>query len=361
MNDADHRATGVTTCVALGCILLIYGIVMLTWAYGTGDPAWTFRARRGAPEGPCFGYWIELLRLLLVVPLAMYALAAGFARQVSILLAVADRSTWTPGVTLSRVLLLLIAVGYGGYNLHRCFDRGTEGLASKTVEYGHDHLCYAGAVSDDGWTSLDAQYQSARRSLLLYSGYAAVFFSVLVPLVLIVPGYAFFSEDIHGVREARETLEQSLQGGIARQEEVASVKQQFQNFSHTLTRLATRHVRLMVAIGAAVAFDQYLGALAMSPEAQNDVIVAYAIVAINLLLLGVAFCFYYDGWQQAHRWVLDAGDHDGLAAKQYAPAAFVRNLWSYNYGAWIMTSLLASPLLASPWRDAVARVMQMLG
>ena len=361
MNDADRHATGVTTCVALGCVLLVFGLVMLTWAYGTGDPAWTFRARRGAPDGPCFGYWIEVLRLLLVVPLAMYALAAGFARPISVLLAVTDRSTWTPGVTLSRVLLLVIAVGYGGYNLQRCFDRGSGGLASKTVDFGHENRCYAGAASSDGWTSLDAQYDSARRSLLLYSGYAAVFFAVLVPLVLIVPGYAFFSEDIHRVREARELLEQSLQGGPARQDGVAAVKEQFQTFSRTLTRLATRHVRLMVAIGAAVAFDQYLGALAMSPEAQNDVILAYAIVAINLLLLGVAFCFYYDGWQQAHRWVVDAGESDGLAAKQYAPAAFVRNLWSYNYGAWIMTSLLASPLIASPWRDALARVMQLLG
>jgi hypothetical protein len=363
MNADEQRSIGVKTCIALGAFLLIYGAVMLTLAYGTGDPAWTFRARRGAPDGPCLGFWIELLRLLLVVPLATYALAAGFARPVFVLLSIADRSTWTPGTTVARALLVILAVSYGGYHLHRCLDRSADGFASRNVAYGHANQCYPGAETAGDWTRLDTQYRSARRALTYYSGYAAVFFAVLVPLVLTVPAYAFGSEDIRCAMEAsnalRRVVEQSE--GSSQSNRIAEVKAQFQDFRQTLTRLTARHVRLMAAIGAAVAFDQYLGALAMSREAQNDVLFAYAVVAGNLAILGVAACFYYDGWQLAHRFVLDAGDSEGLAFKQFGPPAFVSNLLRYNYSAWIIASLLASPVLASPWRTQLSWILGLLG
>ena len=358
MNADDERSTGVKTCVVLCILLMIYGFAMLYLAYfATDDPAWAFRSQRESPEEPPWGFWIEAFRLLFFVPLALYALWTGFARPLSILLAVSDRSTWGSGVTFARLALLSVAVLCGGYHAHRCLDHRADSLASNNVTYGHQKNVYDQAEFAGGWTSLETQYGSARRSLTYYSGYAIVFFAVLVPLVLVVPAYSFFSEDLDIAREASESLKRSMipRGASALAAQIDEVRGQFQEFRQTLTRLTERHVRLIVAIGAAVAFDQYFGALAMSSEAQTDVLRGHGmILGANVLLIAAASYFYYGGWRRVDRFLLDAGQADGLSATQFGPSAFVKNLLTYNHNAWVMLSLLASPLLASPWREQLA-------
>lgn len=354
----DPDRVGGKTCIALGGVLIVVGVTLLALAYfGVKDPTWQFRSRFGSFDKVDYGYFIELVRLLLVVPLAMLALGMGFSRTLTWLLSIHQWSTWTWPATICRLLLFGIAILYGGWYAGKCFDTSEDSYCTKHIAFGHEKECYTSEKAALQLAQLDKQIASARLAYGLYAGYAAIFYATLLPLLVVVPAYAFVSEDLPRVRAARRFMVESVERRLS----AAKIERRFRRFRNAMTRLATRHVRLLAAVGIAVAFEQYLGSLAMSAEAQSDVRVALAVVGANALVLLVALYFYYDGWQTANRYLIEQGHAQTLAEDQYAPQGYVKYLLKYNYSAYIVASLLATPLVASPWRTQVEKLLQWIG
>ena len=332
---------------------------MLTSAYfAVGDPAWDFQARLQSTDNPRFGYFIELLRLFLFVWLGMVALGAGFSWHLTNLLAIEKRDTWDPRTTLARLVLVATVVGFGGYFVGDCFDQTREGLLSRQVAFGQAKGLYPASFEYGEFAHYDQQIGSTRRALACYSLYAAIMYGAILPLLLVVPAYALATEDLREIACARDTVTQAVFGGHA----IDVVRTRFLNFHQTLTRVSHRYVRLLACVGAAVAFEQYVGGLAMSDDVKTtNTGVAIAVALITGLTFAVVLYLYYDVWHTVNGYLIDRGEESGLGDEKFAPSAYVRFLAKRNKVSYVVVALLATPVFSARLRDLLEKALQFLG
>lgn len=346
------RSIVAKTCMVLASVLTVLGLTSLWLAYyWAGDPAWNFRARGNTHDGFNYGFAIESVRLVLVVFLSMLVLGYAFPRRLGRLLAFSNRRTWylktfTPWARIAFVGLVFVLTEI---HVTKCWDAGEGGRPAELVAHGHANGVYAPRADHARLSTLHAQLGSAQLAYFCYSFYAMVFYSVLIPMLVVTPIYAFLAEDLRRVMRARQALETDMPTCQA----VDATKHCFELFRNVMIGRSTRYVRLLAGIGVILAFEQYLGKRVMSEAAQADVLTALVIVAVNALLLVVALYIYYDGWQVAHRRLIGQGETDGLAGGEDSPQAFVRLLLKYDHSAIVIGSLLIAP-----WQQEFQKLLE---
>ena len=349
----DRESTAVKTCIVLGSALILLGVIALCGAYFfADDPVWRHQSRLGSPQGIDYGFYIELARLVLFVIMVMWALGRGFAKPLGELLDFMNGETWQlrSKVLWFRLFLLLLAIALGHRYVGKCFHASEDGWPARLVAQGEQNNLYDGETVE--LAGLDQRLDSARRAFMWYAVYSSVFYCVLLPLVIITPTYAFVSEDWQQLL----TVRRDVQHVVEHQLSIAEAKSCFDRFHKELTERSTRDVRLLVAIGVGVAFEQYIGALVMSVEARVDVLSALLVAAAGVLLLAASLYVYYDGWQEINRYLREQGESAGLEQEHYTPQAFVKLLLKHDYSVYILGTLLATP-----WKDQLMSVFQVFG
>jgi len=361
----ERERLGNKTCLVYGGLLIVVSVTALCLAYfGVGDPAWARRARLASSDGQPYGFFIELFRPLLLIPLAMIALGYGFSRQVDELLAVHQRTTWNAFSTAARLGVVMTTITLGCYFVGNCFDRTSDGMLATSIAFGHEQHVYAAALDEGEMASLHRQVVSARSAYWYYAIYAAVIYGGILPLIICVPIYAFATEDFAQIRREQSVLEAAVAGREGEEDPTHAqhAVQVFREYYRRLTGVASRYISLLAAVGGGVAFEQYFGSLAMSPEAQtnNSTLALGVAIAAGLCVAAALYC-YFDGWQAIQRYLDDSDQQSLLPESQYTPQAFVRILLKHNKMSYIMLSLLASPWFAHPIRGYLEKFLQLLG
>ncbi|MCA9207005.1 MAG: hypothetical protein KDA55_01560 [Planctomycetales bacterium] len=338
------------------CLLITLGTLGLVMPYFVlDDPAWDQHfSQSGLVHSTRYGFAIEWGRLLVFIAFLYIGVVVGFCGSLTSLLGLGHPNDGSSGRMriAFRGLILALAVVLSAYYVSACFDPSADGLPAQLVANGEANGVYGDLEPGESLAlaTYDERLASARRCYVWYALYSAIFWSAIVPIALGVPIYAFLQEDWKRVVVIRHVLTR-----VTRADDVESARRRFARFRLRLTKLSTRYVRVLVAIGATVAYELYIAAAVMSPEAQHGISIGLALVGVNAALIVAILYIYYDGWQTVRHRLIELGhDEDALGGKE-SPQAYLRFLLKYDYSA-----VVAAMLAFTPWRDQLAQLLKFL-
>lgn len=335
-------ASAVKLCIILCAVLIPSGAISAIVAYGTfgtPDPAWS--------SGEKYGILITLGRLLLVVPLALWILCGHFGKELMELVSNSSKlesetkaNPPTRLNTVFRILLVIIAVLFGGWHAFQCLDHGSfkgkvpDNYVVRMVSQGEENHVYATT------TSAQNKFDGARWCYISFLPYVMVFYGIIVPLMIVVISYAIIRTDLPLFHHSRRMLKTTL--FLCGSAEVA--RKQFKQFRLEWYNQSMRYLTAFASLGIVVIYDQLLGNLALSKEAQQQEIVAFLLLGANSIFFLVVWYFYHDAWFETDRFLVECQEVDDAFRKENGPWTFLRSLFHNSMSGYTASALLLLPL-----------------
>ncbi len=338
----------------VGATLLLIGTICIVWSYNTGDPAWDLiNCRLGHSGGPRYGMYIQLGLLWLTVPLGVLVVCGSFGDEVTELLRLSGRKTLGRQlrerqsrrptlVTCLRIVFLLAAVLWGGGEVARAVGRTAESLPAALVARGQAADAYANVPFKDRekYVSADQKLRSSLAAHHIYAPVIVIYYSIIVPLTLIIPCFAIFHNDLPRLLEARTSLREA----VSSYRRAERVQQRFHQFRDQMYARSMRYLNLFAVLAIIVLYMQFVGNRSISPEAAQSVAVALAIPAASALFLAFVWYLYHDVWQTTSRYLDAIGALQTSMGDDDLPLRFVRRLFRQNLSGYVVALVLLVPL-----------------